>query len=299
MIDLLKTKKGIIWIIIGIVIINFLVLSKIELFSINIVELSTIFGALGTMFAAIIAAFTIWYQVYKYEEEIKPVLAPKVKSFKLLNLRTLTDWDKGNDIKGFKWSETELEIVNFGKMPIINIDYSFTLINYKEVKEELDSINNHISTAIPDGWEEQQKFYSNKEDYIELSNPEFHKDDKNILRTADIIGRVNQRSFNLHLKRTLMKSEAINVGEQASFNLPSYFIILNNHLLLKNSSLRSLKSLPELELYIRCVASNQKKWLIIYKIKYGYRSISRYGSKGNSNEFFLDFEFDRLVKLKK
>lgn len=241
-----------------------------------------VLGAIGSLTAAGIAACTIGFQYYRYQKERLPVVSPLVKSFEIENLRLNSDWDTKR-VNTEKWSNTYLSLVNYGNMPLIDVDYSFSLENFEDTKNEIDRIEKR----------------NNRPFKLELKDPEYKKE---TLTKANMIWQIGENSpdRDLTIQRPMLKANSIKPGEEIQLRLPTYFLMLNNYVLLTSSQTAlsnfKLDKRPKINLFITCTDMDQRKWKIIYTLKLDNRASL---AKEGWSKFILTFDFVTRKKLKK
>ncbi|GGF06640.1 hypothetical protein GCM10010954_01350 [Halobacillus andaensis] len=229
---------------------------------------------------------TVWFQKYKYDKERKPIISPLVKKYELTIVDILTDWETRRKVDK-KWSEITFQLKNFGKEPVIDMNYRYSFKNYEIIKTYLKNIQ------------------LNNECNLELKEPTFIKRKKELLlKEASLTGIDGEMKINYKISRPILNGNPISPEKEIEVNLPSYFIILTNFLL-KNPNSRldffSLSSIPfpKLELTIYCKDTDQRIWMTVYELYWDSRMSSSLGINGGHYQLILNSKHTFTKKMKK
>lgn len=249
----------------------------------NSINWWAIAGSIASVLAASVAVITVCFQKYKYDKERKPIISPLVSKFNLSDISLLTDWESKYKIDK-KWSGTKVNLKNYGKESIIDMNYSYSFKNYKEIEGFLESINSETPPSL------------------RLYNPEFFKGKKEtILSKASLKGDNGKIQFDYSITRHLLHADPLSPEEEIAINLPSYFIILTNYLITHPSEIvfnNFDHPYPILELYVHCKDTDQRNWLTVYEIYWDDRKKIEFGHKGNKFELILNSRHVSTKKLK-
>lgn len=231
--------------------------------------------AATSLLAVLIALGSLVFQYKFFHKERKPVITPLVKEFRDFILPNIQhDWESGSKIDK-KFSETTIEITNYGGTTAIVESYNFMFDNLDEISRELDK---HATT----------------EEYVSIKQ----NDDGNTFMLAL---RNSQGFINLPRVSSVLKRGAIlRVDEEMDIQLPSYFMVISNYMFkqLVNTAL------PVLILKLRYSDTEGKEHLKIFKIKWDESNNITHNSQGVSingavvAEFVKEISGKTLLELK-
>lgn len=209
-----------------------------------------------------------------------------VKKYELTSVDLLTDWKTLRKVDK-KWSDVTFQLKNFGKEPVIDMNYRYTFKNY-------ETINTYL-----------MKIDLNKECSLEMKDPTFIKKQKELLlKQAILVGIDGEMKIVYKINRPILNGNPISPEKEIEVNLPSYFIILTNYLL-KNPNSRldffSLSSIPfpKLELTIYCKDTDQRIWKTVYELYWDSRMSSSLSINGGHYQLILNSKHTLTKKMNK
>ncbi|WP_298785627.1 hypothetical protein [uncultured Marinococcus sp.] len=246
----------------------------------------TVLGAIGSLTAAGIAAYTVWFQKFRYEKEREPLLSPMIQRFHLEDIKLKDDWETQKKVDK-KWAETCVTLANFGSTPIIDIEYSYQLINYEYVKNNIETFNNIYKD------EEESAIVEKEYNYVKIEDAPDKNSDTELRYPYLYVSGPGISSVNNVIHHYALKADALRPGEEVELKLPSYFLIINNYILISTRDIRETKYInfePELKLFVHCTDVEQRKWIFEFKIFLDVRN--KIESNKNVSNYHITLAFD-------
>ncbi|PFE58672.1 hypothetical protein CN316_30045 [Bacillus cereus] len=231
-------------------------------------------SAIISFCAVVVAMSALGFQYWQFKKNREPVIGPAIKKFNVELPEAHLDWETGDEIDG-QFSRTTIPLYNYGGTTAINIEYSYSCTNIKEMGK---MINGNFKTK-----------YRN----IVINSVNEEVGTFNVLVENPKGVRIIEETRRYIERRDLIKS-----NDKVEILLPSYFIMIIAHIA-QIKQIDNKGILPILELCVTYNDVNHKSYKVKYIIKIGlFRQNIKTAPDKPKLEFECIPEFISKVKLK-